>query len=120
MEVKASLTELNPETNKRETTKSITCEVNIPDTLEAKVDAFGSDVVNNAVEDSLVISVQALMRRHLNAGKTEEEIQKAVSEWKPEVRTAIRQSAFEKASSSITKLSAEERAELLRKLQEAA
>lgn len=118
MEIKASLTKLNEE-GKREPSKTCTAEVNIPDTLSGKVDLFGEEVVDGAAEDSLVISVQALMRRMMQAGKSDEEVQKAVSEWKPEVRTVIRQSAFEKASGAIGKLTAEERAELLKKLQAA-
>lgn len=106
----------------------VSAEVNIPATLADKVKAFGEDVVNSAVEDSLVISVQALMRRMMQpktdkAGKvtapaaTKEAIQAAVTAWKPDVRSVVRQSAFEKATSSLDKLSPEERKELLAKLQ---
>jgi antitoxin component of MazEF toxin-antitoxin module len=93
-------------------------EVNIPATLAEKVKLFGEDVVNASCEDSLIITVQALIRRMIEKGKVVAEIQAAVKEWKPDVRTLVRQSAFEKASSSLEKLSPEERKALLAKLQQ--
>lgn len=97
----------------------VTVNVNIPSGLDAKVELFGADVVDAAAEDSLVITVQALMRRMLAKGKTQEEIQTAVDAWKPDVRTLVKQSAFEKASKAIGSLTAEERKALLEKLQAA-
>ncbi len=108
--------------------KPITVEVNIPATLAEKVKSYGEEVVNAAAEDSLVITVQALMRRLMagkkdkegkvvTPGKNQAEIQAAVNAWKPDVRSVVRQSAFEKATSSIDKLTPEERKALLAKLQ---
>lgn len=106
----------------------ITVECNIPATLAEKVKLFGEDVVNASSEDSLIIAVQALMRRLMtgkvdkagkviSAGKSATEIQATITAWRPDVRTLVRQSAFEKASSSLEKLSPEERKALLAKLQ---
>jgi len=39
-----------------------------------------------------------------------------VAAWKPDVRSIVKQSAFEKAASSLDKLSPEERKQLLAKL----
>ena len=105
----------------------VTVECNIPATLADKVKLFGEDVVNSAVEDSLVISVQSIMRRMMSpkfdkAGKktadpsSAAQIQAAVTAWKPDVKSVVRQSAFEKASSSLEKLTPEERKALLAKL----
>lgn len=110
------------------TSEAVEVEVDIPASLAEKVTKFGEDVVNGAVEDSLVISVQALMRRMMvpktnKEGKvtktpsSREEIQKAVDEWKPDVRSVIRQSAFERATSTLEKMTPEERKALLAKLQ---
>lgn len=114
-------------TGKNGTPVSVDCD--IPASLADKVKLFGEDVVNASAEDSLVITVQALMRRMMSpkvdkagkviaAAKTPAEIQAAVKAWKPDVRSVVRQSAFEKATSSIDKLSPEERKALLHKLQQ--
>jgi len=103
-------------------------EANIPETLADKVKLFGEDVVNGAAEDALVINVQALVRRMMvpkfdKAGKKTsdasslDEIKKAVAAWKPDVRTVVRQTAFEKATSSLDKLTPDERKALLASLQ---
>jgi len=106
----------------------VAVECNIPATLAEKVKLFGEDVVNATSEDSLIITVQALIRRMMapkvdKAGKVlapgsdAAAIQAAVSAWRPDVRTLVRQTAFEKASSSLDKLTPEERKALLAKLQ---
>ena len=106
----------------------VAVEVNIPGTLAEKVKLFGEDVGNATSEDSLIITVQALVRRLMTDVKNKEgkvtraamtpaQIQTEVAKWKPDVRTLVRQSAFEKASSSLDKLSPEERKQLLTKLQ---
>lgn len=106
----------------------VAVECNIPGSLADKVKLFGEDVVNASAEDSLIITVQALMRRLMEPTKSKDgkvtreaqtptQIQAAVAAWKPDVRSVVRQSAFEKASSSLDKLSPEERKALLAKLQ---
>lgn len=108
--------------------KPVSVDVNIPETMKELVATFGEDVVAGAAIDALVINVQALMRRMMvpkfdKAGKkigeasTQAEIEAAVKAWKPDVRTVVRQTAFEKASSSLDKLTADERKALLAKLQ---
>lgn len=92
-------------------------EYDLPASLADKVKKFGEDVVNAAAEDSFVIAVQALARRLLEKGKNAVEIQTAVAAWLPNVRTIVRQTAFEKASTSIKSLSPEERKQLLAQLQ---
>ena len=118
---------ITAKTGKNGTPVSVDCD--IPASLADKVKLFGEDVVNASAEDSLVITVQALMRRMMSpkvdkagkviaAAKTPAEIQAAVKALKPDVRSVVRQSAFEKATSSIDKLSPEERKALLHKLQQ--
>src|SRR3990167_6685598 len=106
----------------------IVVEVDIPTGLQEKLKKFGDEVINAAVEDSLIITVQSLIRRLMTdvkdkAGKvkrgalTAAQIQTEIAKWQPSVRSLVRQSAFEKASSSLDKLSPEERKALLSKLQ---
>lgn len=106
--------EISARHGKNEPVKSV---FNMPGTVAEKIKAWGEDVVNAASEDSVIITIQALSRRLQKAGKSVAEINKAVADFKPNVRTLIRQSAFEKASSSLDKLTPEERKALLAKLQ---
>ena len=95
----------------------VTVEVNIPDKLEDQRKAYGDEVVAAASKGAIVISLQAFMRRMIEKGKTPAEIQAEATKWKPDTRTIVKQSAFEKATSALDKLSPTERADLLKKLQ---
>lgn len=97
----------------------VSVEYDVPDKLEDQVKRFGQDVVAAHSKGSITISLQAFMRRLIEKNTNPQGIQDAVKAWKPDVRSAIKQSAFEKAASSIDKLSPQERAELLKKLQHA-
>lgn len=85
--------------------------------LAETVKAFGEEVVFKAAQGAIIISLQAFIRRHIDKGANPADIQKAVDAWKPDVRSVVKASAFEKASSALGKLSAEERAALLKQLQ---
>lgn len=95
----------------------VTVNYSIPGTLDGLTKAFGAEVTAAAAQDSITISVQAFMRRMINKGTSPADIQKAVSTWRPDVRSVVKQSAFEKAASSLDKLTPEERRALLAKLQ---
>ena len=91
----------------------------MPADLEALTAKCGAEYVYNAAVGQTVISLQALCRRHIE--KSDEEIQGVVNSWVPGERSpAVAKSALEKATSAIKSMSAEERAELLAKLQAAA
>lgn len=84
---------------------------------QALIDKYGVELVTSKAHGALVIDIQAVMRRHIEAGKSAEEIQKAVDEWQPGVRGPVtKQSPFEKALGALGKLSEEEKAALLAKL----
>lgn len=95
----------------------VTVEYDVPESLAGLSEAFGEDVIASASRGAIVISLQAFMRRLIEKEKTQEEIQAEVDTWKPDTRSVVKQSAFEKATSSIQKLSAEERSALLARLQ---
>lgn len=84
--------------------------------LDGMIARFGKDVVEAHAEGALVISLQAFIRRHIDKGSASEAIQAAVSAWKPDVRSAVKMTALDKASSQIDKLSADDRKALLAKL----
>ena len=125
MKVSASTTKVVD--GKKVKDATITCDVNIPSDLKGQVDTFGETVVAAAAEDSFVISAQAQMRRMMapvvnkagqvtRAAQSAEQIQAHMNTWKPDVKSVVRQSAFEKATSTLDKLTADERKALLAKL----
>lgn len=99
------------------TDKEVACEVAIPSTFAELVSSYGEELVAKAAEDAIVISAQAIMRRHLAAGKSQAEIQTVMDTWKPDVKSVVRQTALEKATSAVGQMTAQERADLLAKLQ---
>ena len=107
--------EVNAKTKKQPTPVKVN--YNLPEKLADLTKAYGEDVVAAAARGSIVISLQAFMRRHIEKGSTPAAIQTAVTAWRPDVRTIVAQSAFEKASSSLDKLTPDERKALLQRLQ---
>lgn len=89
-------------------------------TLEELIEAFGKDVVASKAVDSIVIDVQALMRRQLRAkeekDRTPEAIQAKLDGYKPSASTNVRRSASDRAEELIGKMSAEEKEALIAKL----
>lgn len=93
-----------------------------PENLSGLADVLGDDVVYGKALDSLVIDIQALVRRHLKGGKetppkSAEEIQAIVSAWTPGTR-GPRKTAGEKVRGLVSNMSKEEKAALLASLQE--
>lgn len=92
-----------------------TVQFDMPGDLDALVSRFGADSVYKAATGAFVISIQALARRHIE--KSDEEVQSLVSAWNPNERSpAVKQTAFEKATSALKSLSPEEKRELLNQL----
>lgn len=102
---------------------------NMPATLADAVTAFGEDVVYNKAIGAITIDIQAGMRRQLvdtvnkegkvtTPAKSQDEIQAWADSYKPEGGTrGVKQSALEKATSAVEKMTPEERKALLAKLQ---
>ena len=95
----------------------VTIEYDLPETLADLISKFGEKVVESAAKGSLVITVQAAMRRMIEKGKNTQEIQDAMATFTPSAREVSKASAFDKASAQIGKLSPEERRALVEKLQ---
>jgi hypothetical protein len=99
--------------------ESRTIEYPMPETLQGLLDKFGEEAVAGAAIGSFVISIQALCRRHIE--KSDDEIAALALSWNPNERaSATPKTTAEKAASALSKLSPEERAELLRRFAEAA
>lgn len=86
--------------------------------LEGLVSKFGKEVVFSRAKSALVIDLQALMRREIE-GKdySLEKLKKKVAEWKPSVISGVRRSASERLEDTVSKMTPEQQAELLKKLQ---
>jgi hypothetical protein len=99
----------------KEMTEARKIEYPMPESFAALVEKFGEDSVYEAATGAFIISLQALGRRHI--GKSDEEIQELASNWNPNERSpAVKQTAFEKASGALSKLTPEEKAALIAKL----
>lgn len=100
----------------KEHPESKTVQVDIPETLEGLVAKFGEESVVSNARGSYVISAQAFGRRHIE--KEQAELQGLFDNWNPNERApAVKASPLERAQSALKNLSAEERAELLARLQ---
>lgn len=90
-------------------------EYDMPADLQGLIAKFGEDAVTKAATGAFVISLQALARRNIE--KTDAEIQEIAKTWNPNERAAaVKQTPLERATSAFGKLSAEEKADLIRQL----
>ena len=86
----------------------------MPADFDSLLEKFTKEEVYEAAKSSFVISIQALCRRHIE--KSDEEISELALAWNPSERAASTpKTTAEKAASALSKLSPEERAELLRR-----
>lgn len=100
---------------------SVTVEFDLPEDHAGLVAKFGEAVVASKAVDSLVIDVQANVRRLLRAKEkyTPAQIQEKISAYKPSASNTVRRSPVEKMSDLVGKMTAEQKAELLKQLQAA-
>ena len=96
---------------------SVQVDYDVPADLATLTKRFGESVVAAHASGSIVISLQAFIRRQIEKGSSLPDIQKAVTAWKPDVRSAVKQTAFEKVVANLSKLSPQERADMLKQLQ---
>lgn len=77
---------------------------------------FTEKIVVAHAKSSITVALQSFLRGLIKAGKKPDEIKKAVSEWKPGMRTPGK-SKLEKAEELLGTMTKEERMDLLKKLQ---
>lgn len=87
---------------------------------ENPVDVFGEKVVKHFFYKGAKVYVQSNVRRWLKAGKSDEEIQKLVSELKLEITSKSRKSPAEKMSELFKGLSKEQKIEAIKALRQQA
>ena len=96
----------------------VTIEYDLPESIEGLIEKFGQPVIVAQARAALVISLQAAIRRLITQGKSPDDIEKELAAWRPDIRPRVTRSALEKATSSLDKLTPEQRRELLAKLRE--
>lgn len=87
------------------------------DTLDEAVEKFGADVVLSGFVSKSVITAQAAMRRLLESGLSDEEIQEKMNSWRPGVAMERTVDPVAALMGKFGSMSPEEQAELLAKLQ---
>lgn len=96
--------------------EAVTCQYDFGDNLKDAVAKFGEDVVFNRFKSAAVIDAQSLIRRGIKAGKSPTDIQKDLTEWRPGMKRVQKKSAEERIKEQFSKLTPEERAELVKQL----
>jgi hypothetical protein len=95
---------------------AVTFQYDFGDTSEETNARFGDEIVYALAKRALVIAVQGHARGLLRSGKSVEEIQEALNEWKPGAPRA-KMSTEDKLRAEWLKMSPEDRANLLREFQ---
>jgi hypothetical protein len=95
--------------------------VEVPETVEEAVEAFGGDAVCSNAIANWVVTLQAGMRRMHTAGKTDEEIQESMAVAKMGVATSGgRIDPIQASLAKFKTMNVEEQADYLEKLRQAA
>lgn len=68
---------------KKEGFEEVTVTYDFGKNLDEMVEKFGADITFTNARANMKITLQSLIRRYIAAGKTEEEIQSVVNDWKP-------------------------------------
>ena len=79
--------EITAKTSKAD--RVVTVNYEMPESVEALSEKFGADVIASKAIAAITIDLQALIRRSLEGGKTDAEIQQMVNDWKPGERISI-------------------------------
>lgn len=103
----------------KEHPEAVTVQWELPESLEALVAKYGEESVFENAKANYVIGAQAYGRRHIE--KPQDELQALFDNYDPTTRSpATKKTAFERATSAVSQMTPEERAELLARLQQAA
>lgn len=96
---------------------SVTVDYPISETINENIGHFGEEVCADALRAALILRVQSRIRALINAEKSEEEIHAELANWKIGVATRRGLPPREKIKAQMDKLTPEDRAALLKELQ---
>ena len=97
--------------------KSVEVQFDFGGSVEAAVEKFGAEVVYSNFTRASVITAQAAMRRMLETGKGQEEIQAAMNSWKPGVSIERTVDPVASVLGKFGSMSPEEQKALIKQLQ---
>jgi hypothetical protein len=86
------------------------------DNLDSAVEKFGADVVFKGFVAESVIALQGIVRDALVKGKTEDEVETIIANWKPGATRARASDPIAAITSKFAKMSQEEKIAFLQKL----
>ena len=96
--------------------KKVAVTYNFGASLAEAIEKFGEDVVFSGFRRTSVITAQGIMRRLAKAGKSDAEIQAAISGWKPGVAAERVTDPVARLKSMFSSMSAEERQKIMAEL----
>ena len=96
--------------------KKLSATYNFGASLAEAIEKFGEDVVFSGFRRTSVITAQGIMRRLAKAGKSDAEIQAAISGWKPGVAAERVTDPVARLKSMFSSMSAEERQKIMAEL----
>lgn len=83
------------------------------ETLAEAVERFGEENVYNLYAAQLIVKVQAVIRRMVADGKSQDEIQSELESWTPDTKRVSKKDPVAEAEKLLAKLAPEARAALL-------
>ena len=96
--------------------KKVAVTYNFGATLDEAIEKFGAEVVFSGFRRTSVITAQGVMRRLAKAGKSDAEIQAAITNWKPGVQAERISDPVARLKSMFSSMSAEERQKIMAEL----
>ena len=96
--------------------KKVAVTYNFGASLAEAIEKFGAEVVFSGFRRTSVITAQGVMRRLAKAGKSDAEIQAAITNWKPGVQAERISDPVARLKSMFSSMSAEERQKIMAEL----
>lgn len=101
--------------------RTVVADFTLGENLNELIEQFGEEVVFSSAKSSIVIDVQAVMRRQMRSEVPDEQIAAYVANWRPGVKAArVAVDPFRAALMNFTKKSPEEQKAFLEELRELA
>lgn len=97
--------------------KATTVKFAIAENLTELSEQFGEEVVFSHAKRSVVIAMQTTIRTMLEGGKSQDEIQAAITDWKPGLKKPAK-SPMEKVRDEIARMSPEDKKRIMKELRE--
>lgn len=86
--------------------------------LQDAISKFGEDVVFTKFKQAAKIDLQAVLRRGIEAGKTDDEIAKLAEQWKPGLVVRTSKDPIEVIKTKLASLSEEDKRRLIQMLRQ--